>query len=76
MMQILAVLTCVFLSSCSYDDLVGILNMERQLCDRKLDQLTSKRRDEEDRRAILSKRVARAKVVTLFNCIYIHIIVL
>jgi hypothetical protein len=58
----LAVLTCVFLSSCSYDDLVGILNMERQLCDRKLDQLTSKRRDEEDRRAILSKRVARAKV--------------
>lgn len=51
--------------------------MERQLCDRKLDQLTSKRRDEEDRRAILSKRVARAKV--RFNCytlkLHLHIIV-
>lgn len=45
-----------------YDDLVAILSAENKLCERKLMLMSCRRQEEEERRALYVKKLARAKV--------------
>lgn len=46
-----------------YDDLIGLLTAENRLCERKLLMFGNRRQEEEDRRVVYMKKMARAKAL-------------
>lgn len=51
------------IDSAGYEDLLRVLDMEHKLSERKLSILTARRKEEDEHRAVVMKKMARAKAM-------------